>query len=372
MADLSTISDLRLEVRLFLTEQIAAGVFEPHVASGGFGTSRQFSRALADRGWVGMAIPREYGGGGRPATERFAVSEELLAAGAPVAAHWTADRQVAPMLIVYGTDEQKKFFLPPIARAELIFAIGMSEPESGSDLASIRTRARRTDGGWMLSGQKIWTSMADEADYAVVLCRTGDDEDRHRGMSQLIVDMRSDGIDVRRIVTMAGDAEFCEIFFDDCFVPDSRVVGEPGSGWLQVTTELGYERGGPDRYLSTFPLLEEYVVSSGKCGDRHVRVAVGELVAHLIGLRALATRVVAATESSRGFEVEAAVVKDAGTAFEQEVVSALRAADCDGGMERGRLDELFVEATLAAPHFTIRGGTTEILRGIIARNLTAR
>src|SRR5258708_4604230 len=150
--------------------------------------SPEFSRALASRGWLGMSIPEEYGGHGHTAVERFVVIEELLAAGAPINAHWIADRQTAPALLAYGTEKQRRRFLPSIARGDCYFSIGLSEPDAGSDLAAVRTTAKAVDGGWLLNGTKIWTSGAHLNHFFVVLCRTRPlGEDRHQGLSTLIV-----------------------------------------------------------------------------------------------------------------------------------------------------------------------------------------
>src|SRR6476620_5699183 len=177
--------ELQAEVRAFLASELPRGTFEPGL---GMGASRDpaFSKALAARGWVGMALPARYGGRDRTAVDRFVVVEELLRWGAPVGHHWVADRQTGPVINRFGTEEQKQRFLPAICRGELSFAIGMSEPEAGSDLAAVRTRATRVDGGWTVTGTKVWTSGAHASDWFIVLCRTGDDEDRHKGLSQLI------------------------------------------------------------------------------------------------------------------------------------------------------------------------------------------
>src|SRR5262249_42729213 len=155
---------------------------------------RAFSAKLAARGWLGMALPVRYGGHDRGAVDRFVVTEELLRWGAPVGHHWVADRQTGPVINRFGSEAQKQRFLPEICAGEVSFAIGMSEREAGSDLAAVRTRATRADGGWVVNGTKVWTSGAHESDWFVVLCRTGESEDdRHAGLSQLIVDLRSDG-----------------------------------------------------------------------------------------------------------------------------------------------------------------------------------
>jgi acyl-CoA dehydrogenase len=364
---------LRAEVRSFLAQGRANDDWAPTVDSWHTGFSRSFSRALAAIGWLCIALPKEVGGGGKSYSERFVVAEELLAAGAPVAAHWISERQIAPALFKLGTKEQQQRFLPGITRGELVFGLGMSEPDSGSDLASIRTRARRVDGGWLLSGQKIWTSLAAEADFLLVLCRTSQAEDRHSGMSQLIVGRSSPGVDVRPIATTTGNGHFCEVFFTDVEVPDECLLGTEGDGWRQIMSELAYERGGPERYLSTFPLFSALVSDLSRSADRSSLEVVGNLTAELSAFRSLAEQVCAAMDEGRPFARDAALLKDAGTKFEQRLVQEVRrcmradvALDNDNAGAR-----LFRQALLASPTFTLRGGTTEVLRGIIAKELYA-
>ncbi|MFS8630008.1 MAG: acyl-CoA dehydrogenase family protein, partial [Bacillales bacterium] len=157
----------RREVREFLEEEKRKGTFETKCDSWLNGASPEFSKNLGEKGWIGMTWPKKYGGGERNALDRYILIEELLAAGAPVAAHWFADRQSGPLLLRYGTEEQKQYFLPKIAKGEAYFAIGLSEPNSGSDLASLSIRAEKTDGGWILNGSKIWSSGAHIAHYMI-------------------------------------------------------------------------------------------------------------------------------------------------------------------------------------------------------------
>ncbi|WP_344418226.1 acyl-CoA dehydrogenase family protein [Pseudonocardia ailaonensis] len=358
---------LRTEVRAFLAEEIGRGGFVPLVDSWARGFSRDFSRRLAARGWVGMTVPQEYGGAGRSHVERFVVAEELLAAGAPVLAHWAAERQVAPMLLRIGTEEQKSRLLPGIVRGELSFGIGLSEPDSGSDLASVRTRATRVDGGWAITGQKVWTSAGDRVDHMFVLCRTGDSEDRHHGLSQLMVSTDAEGFRARPIVTMSGEAEFAEIFLDKVFVPDADVIGEIGRGWQQATQELGWERSGPDRYLSTFVLLARFLALEAPALDADR----GRLAARLSALRELSWQVAEKGQAGLDFGADAALAKDAGTTFEQESVEIVRRALGSDVRRHPELQRLLHAAQFASPTFTLRGGTNEILRTITARQLVA-
>jgi acyl-CoA dehydrogenase len=365
---------LREEVREFLAGELAAGRLVPRCDAWLSGWDPDFSRRLAGRGWVGMTIPAEYGGGGRSLPERHVVTVELLAAGAPVAAHWVADRQTAPSLLRFGGEAVKRRFLPAIGRGECYFAIGMSEPDSGSDLASVRTRAVPADGGWLVDGRKVWTSGAHRAHAFVVLCRTGESGgDRHAGLSQLIVPLDAPGVEVRPIRLLTGEEHFNEVILDRVFVPHDMVLGELGAGWHQVTSELAVERSGPERFMSTYPLLAALVERLRRTGQRGGELGgeLGELFAELLVLRRLSWSIACRMERGASPEVEAALVKDLGTAFERKVVEvARRLAPAEPDLTAADpYEKLLAEAVLHTPGFTLRGGTTEILRQIVARAL---
>ncbi len=220
---------LRGEVRAFLSEHAPLKTAAQSARSWS-GSNPEFSRKLGAQGWLGMTWPKKYGGHERSFAERYVVIEEMLVAGAPVGAHWVADRQSGPLLLRFGTEEQRQTFLPGIARGEIYFCIGMSEPNAGSDLASVRTRGRKVDGGWRINGQKIWTSNAQRAHYMIALIRTGEAETRHAGLSQFIIDMKNEGLTVKPIASLTGESHFNEVFFDDVFVADEMLVGREGDG----------------------------------------------------------------------------------------------------------------------------------------------
>ncbi|KZS72073.1 acyl-CoA dehydrogenase [Mycobacterium kansasii] len=369
VVDPSVTDALRAEVRAFLAEQLEAGAFTPSVDAWLTQWDEEFTAALAARGWLGMTVPVEYGGHGRSFVERFVVTEELLAAGAPVAAHWIADRQIVPSLLKYGTHEQKSHFLPRIVRGECFFGIGMSEPDSGSDLASVRTRAERVAGGWSLSGTKVWTSGAHRAHAFIVLARTApvDRADRHAGLSQFIVDLRAAGVEIRPIVSMNGDHHFNEVILDRAFVPDDMVFGEIGDGWQQVTSELSFERSGPERFLSTFVLLAS-VAENMALQRLSYDANLGRLVARVAGLHQMSAAVAGALQRHDPADVAAAVVKVLGTTAEGDIADfADRHAAGDS-----HYTDLVSRAIDQRPGFTLRGGTNEVLRGVIARGLGLR
>src|SRR5207302_10440092 len=251
---------LRAEVRDFLRKEFSGAAPVKRAKSWG-GFDREFSRRVGARGWIGMTWPKAYGGHERSFLERYVVMEEMLAAGAPVSAHWVADRQSGPLLLRFGTEEQRQRILPGIIKGELAFAIGMSEPDSGSDLASIRTRTVKTDGGYLVNGTKVWTSNAHLSDYLIALFRTQVVPDKkHEGLTQFLVDLgTTKGITIRPIMDLAGDHHFNEVNFTDAFVPDDARVGNEGDGWKEVTAERGVERSGADRYLSGIALVKELV-----------------------------------------------------------------------------------------------------------------
>ncbi|MGH3745205.1 MAG: acyl-CoA dehydrogenase family protein, partial [Mycobacteriales bacterium] len=359
---------LRADVRGFLAEELAAGAFTPRCDNWLAGWDEAFTGRLAARGWVGLTIPAEYGGQGRTAVERYVVTEELLAAGAPVAAHWVADRQIAPSLLRYGTEQQRRRYLPEIAAGRCFFGIGMSEPDSGSDLASVRTRATRVDGGWQLDGTKVWTSGAHRAHAFFVLARSAPlaDGGRHDGLSQFLVPLDSGGVEIRPIRLLTGEAHFNQVILDGVFVPDGMVLGEIGAGWSQVTSELAFERSGPERFLSTYPLLAMLADAVGRDGTD--RRALGGLLARLWALRQMSLGVAAVLAAGGDADLAAAQVKELGTRFEGEVIEVARLL-LDVEPDPGSSDEvarMLAQATLHAPGFTIRGGTNEVLRGVIA------
>lgn len=365
---------LRAEVRAFLAEELKN--VPAHVGAASWsGFDAGFSRKMGARGWIGMTWPKQYGGHERTSLERYVVLEEMLAAGAPVAAHWIADRQSGPLLLRFGTEEQRRAILPKIAAGELYCCIGMSEPDVGSDLAAVRTRAEPVADGFRINGTKLWTTNGHRAHYMLLFCRTSTDSaDRHGGTSQFLVDLKRPGISIRPIADLTGNRHFNEVVFEDVIVPASALVGKLGNGWQQVVSELAYERSGPERFLSSFVLLKELVRVLGADPSDHATIAVGRLVAHLVVLRQLSRGVAWLLQNGRNPALEAAIVKDLGALVEQEIPDIVRAVvEIEPDAERTReLARTLNYTVLAAPSFSLRGGTREILRGIIARGLGLR
>lgn len=365
---------LRSEVRRFLDDALVelSAVDKAHTWTG---YDADFSRKLADQGWIGMTWPRAYGGHERSPVERYVVLEELLAAGAPVAAHWIADRQSGPQILRFGSEEARRHYIPAIARGEMFFCIGMSEPNSGSDLASIKTSAKRTNGGWLINGAKLWTTIVQHAHAMIALVRTSkSDGDRHAGLSQFIIDLDSPGVTRRGVTDHNGEEHFGEVFLDNVFVPDDRLLGAEGEGWAQVNAELALERSGPERYLSSYQLFESYF--------RHVKASptdtdldvVGETAAEMWTLRQMSLSVAGKLATHQPANLEATIVKDLGACFEQGLPHRIQSSMAYD--HRSGTDYEFVSVMnyllKASPSFSLRGGTREILRGIISRGIGLR
>lgn len=367
---------MRTEVRAFLSE--ATQAMPAHIRArswGGYNTA--FSRQLGAKGWIGVTLPKAYGGGGRSAFTRYVLVEEFLNFGAPVGAHWIADRQSAPLILKYGTEAQKQFYIPKVCRGEAFFCIGMSEPNSGSDLASVKTRAVPSDKGWLLNGQKIWTTNAHHCQYMIALVRTsGTAEDRHKGLSQVIVDLSLSGVTVRPIEDLSGDSHFCEVFFDNVQLGSDALIGAEGQGWEQVTAELAFERSGPERLFSSIVLFDQWLqyVRTPQGKTEAAQRLAGKVLTQLAPLRAMSVAVQQKLVQGESPIVEAALVKELGTTLEQ-MIPATIAEDLFARETEEVPVELLMTLkyiTEASPSFSLRGGTRDILRGMIARGLGLR
>lgn len=364
---------LRREVRSFLQES-SANWTPAQRAQSWDGFDLEFSRQMGARGWIGMTWPKCYGGCERSVLERYVVLEEMLFAGAPVSFHWIAERQSGPLLLRFGIERQRLDILPGIARGELCFCIGLSEPDAGSDVASIRTRAREVDGGWRVTGTKLWTTNAHRAHYMIGLFRTaGEPADRHAGLSQFLVDLSLPGITVRPIRDLTGGEHFNEVIFDDALLPKEALIGRKGEGWSQAMAELAIERSGPERFLSSIQALVELIRGLGTEASEEAAALVGRLTAQLVTLRKMSLSIAGMLEANCDPALEAAVVKDLGGTFEQSLPEAVQAfLGVDLGSDGSDLQKVMTHLTRMAPAFSLRGGTREILRGIIARGLGLR
>jgi alkylation response protein AidB-like acyl-CoA dehydrogenase len=362
---------LQADVRSYLDDRLAPGTFPLGLGMAG-DVDPEFSRDLGARGWIGMALPTEYGGGGRTAVERQIVVEELLTRGAPVGYHWTADRQSGLNILHNGTEKQRRELLPGIARGELSFAIGMSEPDAGSDLASVRSRAVMRDDAWRVDGTKIWTSGASTATHLLCLFRTS--EGRHDGLTQFIVPRDTPGMTISPIPFIDGTRHFCEVAFDDVELPDSARLGGVGAGWGQNTSELALERGGVDRWMSMMPLLEHWARSEGVRDSVPAQIDLGRILARLWAYRGMSLSIARLVDSGQFPVVEAALVKEMATQFEQESLTLVRRhyGRTPSLTSADPWEVLLAQAILVGPSWTLRGGTTEILRSVISKGLMKR
>lgn len=362
----------RSRVREFLSSEVST---EARVEDGWIsGYSREFSRKLGEQGWIGLTWPKQYGGQEKSYLDRLILTEELLRAGAPVAAHWLGDRQVGPALLAYGSEEQKREILPRVCRGEVVFCLGMSEPGSGSDLASLSTRAEETGDRYVLNGQKIWTSFAHVADYAYLVARTDPDAPKHRGISEFLVDMQTPGVDVRPLVDATGEHHFNEVFFDNVEVPKTSLIGEKNRGWYQIASQLDYERSGIERLLSNYPLFQDavrYAREHGLTTDPRVRDTLSRLHIDLEVGRSMVYKVAWLLTQGSVPNYEAAMAKCFCTEVEQRIASAVSELLGDYAVllpesSHARLAGRAAREYVYAPAYTIQGGTSNILRNIIA------
>ncbi|MBL08642.1 MAG: acyl-CoA dehydrogenase [Rhodobiaceae bacterium] len=363
---------LRSEVRAFLETNLD-NVPQEIKAETWSGADPEFSKKVGKKGWIGLSWPKEHGGAGRSAMERYVVLEEMLVAGAPVGSHWVADRQSGPLIIRYGTPEQQEKLLPGILKGETSFCIGMSEPDSGSDLAALRTKADKKGDVYVVNGTKLWTSGAHRSHYMIALFRTSKEEDRHGGLTQFIVDLSLPGITIRPIIDLTGGHHFNEVIFEDAEVPVSMLIGKEGGGWNQVTAELALERSGPERYLSCYLLLKELIREFSDRNDNEGVTEIGRQLSHLATLRQMSVSVAGMLNDGENPALEASVVKDLGTVFEQQLPNiAHRLMRVEPDSKGTDFQRYLAILTQTSPSFSLRGGTREILRGIIARGLGLR
>ncbi len=368
----------RQEVRDFLEEEIRLGTFTPSVDVWMTGNSPEFSRKVAQKGWIGLALPKEYGGQGRSNVDRLILTEEMLRYGAPTACHWFADRQVGRSILAHGTEEQKKEFIPKIVRGEVFFAVGMSEPEAGSDLASLQTKAVEDGDYYVLNGQKVWTT-GQFRNYIYLVARTDPEAPKHRGISEFIADLSLPGITVRPLVVITGEAEFNEVFFDDVRVPKNCLIGEKNRGFYQIIEQLDYERSGIERLMGNYPLFEALVQFtketklSGKPLSQEplIRNKLAQLQIEFEVGRLLVYRVAMVMDGGRAPNWESAMSKAYTTEFEKRLAnSATEILGPYGQLVDGSkycpIRGLAVRSYLGSKGYSLQGGTTEILKNILA------
>jgi alkylation response protein AidB-like acyl-CoA dehydrogenase len=339
----------------------AAAKFEMPEDSWLIGNDRSFSRELAERGWIGMTWPVEHGGQGRTALERFMVVEGLISTGAPIASSWFADRQIGPTLLQFGTDEQRTRWLPGIVDGSAQWSIGMSEPDAGSDVASIRTRAARDGDRWIVNGQKIWTSGAADADWIYLIARTDPDAAPHQGLSEFVVAMDSPGITIKPITDATGNRHFCEVFLEDVEVPHAHLVGEANGSFRQVMRQMEHERGGIDRLVSNRALYDLVRERLGTITDPLLR----QQFARAESIYTIARNMVLREVVGQAPPGWSAITKTLATEFETEVANLCGRALGAETMLWNRVSRNICYA----PAYTMMGGTTQVLRNIVGERV---
>ncbi len=362
----------RAQIREFLAQEVPPEAsFEDGWITG---YSPEFSRKLGARGWIGLTWPKQYGGQGKSYLDRLVLTEELLRAGAPVAAHWLGDRQVGPALLAYGSEEQKAEILPRVTKGEIVFCLGMSEPGAGSDLASLRTKAVEEGDHFSITGQKIWTSFAHVADYAYLVARTDPNVPKHKGISEFLIDMKLPGVTVRPLVDLTGEHHFNEVFLDNVRVPKRWLIGEKNRGWYQIASQLDYERSGIERLLSNYPLFQDtvkYARETGLAKDPLVRNQLAQMQIELDMGRFMVYKVAWMLSKGGVPNYEAAMAKCFCTEVEQRIAQTVSGLLGDYGVLLpgslgARLAGRAAREYLYAPAYTIQGGTSNVLRNIMA------
>ena len=337
----------------------------------GFEWRREWQRTLHSGGWAAVSWPKEYGGRGATLVEQAIFGEELARAHLPLPVNELGILMGGPTLMVHGTPEQKERFLPPILSADEIWCQGFSEPGAGSDFAALQTRAEKVDGGFAITGQKVWTSQAHHAKWCMLVARTNPDVPKHKGLTYFLLDMEQDAVDVRPLRQITGSAEFNELFFEGAFVPDVNVVGAVDDGWTVAITTLMNERAGLGlrRTVEIVTTLDELTAEArerGRLGDPWVLDRIGELYARAEVLRLTAYRGLTTQMRNGAPGPEGSLPKwmwsDAGQRTSELAAEIF-------GAEALRSDSDWAFRVLRSRGASIAGGTTEILKNIIAERV---
>lgn len=360
-------AELRAWLSANLTDELVAARRHPG-RDDVFETLRTWNRTMADAGWAAVSWPREYGGRGATVLEQLVYTEETTRARAPLPLNVIGMNNIAPAIMQYGTEAQKTTLLPRMMRADDIWCQGMSEPEAGSDLAALRTRAVRDGDDFVVNGQKIWTSLGHRADWCQLYVRTDPEAPKHKGISCLIVDMKLPGIEVRPLVTLNGDTDFAEVFFHDARVPADALLGPLNAGWQVATTTLSHERAGAARLYAEMQVrLEELVVdfaAADALTDPVTLRRLGEIAVRIKYLEVLCQRSISATLHGGDALGSASLAKTVWGQIGQDL--AALAFDVLGtGGAKGR----WVDYRLTSRSLTIAGGTTQINKNITAQRV---
>jgi len=364
----------RQEVRHFLEEEIKKGYWEPACDAWIQGFDPEFSKRVAQRGWIGLTWPKEYGGQGLSYIDRLILTEEMLRYGAPAACHWFADRQIGGSIVTYGTDEQKRELLPKIIAGEAYIGLGMSETEAGCDLASLQTRAIEDGDNYIINGQKTWTSGGSFVNYFYLLARTDPEAPKHRGISEFIIPADLPGINRIPMIDITGTEAWNDVFFDGVRVPKKCLIGEKNRGFLQALQQLDYERSGMERLMGNYPLFDAIVqfTKENKLSQEPViRDKLAQLRIEFEVGRLLIYRVALVMDEGRAPNREAAMSKAYSTAFEQRLAKAAMEILGPYGQllsdsKLAPIRGLAVHSYLASKGYSLQAGTSEILKNVLA------
>ena len=371
--------EFRQEVRNFLKEELRQGAFEPSCDAWIQGFSPEFTRKVAQKGWIGLSWPKEYGGQGRSHVERFILYEEMLRYGAPAACHWFADRQVGSSILNYGTEEQKRELLPKILKGEAFIGLGMSEPEAGSDLASLQTRAVEEGDEYVINGQKMWTSCGGFMNYIYLVARTDPEAPKHKGISEFVFETNLPGISITPTIDITRSEAWTEVFFDNVRIPGGSLIGEKNRGFYQILHQLDYERSGLERLMGNYPLFDAMIQFTKETKRNGKPLSQDTLIRHKLAQlqiefevgRLLTYRVALVIDGGHPPTVEAAMAKPYSTFFEQHLASL--AMDILGLYGQLVAESKWAPVLGMAPHsylgskgYSLQAGTTEILRNILA------
>jgi 3-oxocholest-4-en-26-oyl-CoA dehydrogenase alpha subunit len=369
----------RQEIRSFLEDEIREGAFRPMCEGWIQGFSWDFTKKVAAKGWLGITWPKEYGGLGKSHVDRLILTEEMLRYGAPAACHWFAERQIGRAIYVYGTGEQKQEILPKILKGEACIGLGMSEPDAGSDLASLKTQAVEDGDYYIINGQKVWTSCARYMTHIYLVARTDPYAPKQQGISEFIIDCKAPGITVRPTIDITGSEAWGEVFFDNVRVHKKCLIGEKNRGFYQILNQLDYERSGMERLMGNYPLFDAIIKFSKEtirngtpiCEAPMIRSRLVQLQVEFEVGRMLLYRVVQVMEKGKAPNVEAAIAKPFCTTWEQHLAGI--ATDILGLYGQLWKESQYAPMMGMAPYsflaskgYSLQAGSNEILKGIVA------
>ncbi len=371
--------EFRQEVRGFLEEELRQGSFKPSCDAWIQGYSPEFTKKVAQRGWIGLTWPKEFGGQGRSNIDRLVLTEEMLRYGAPAACHWIAERQIGRAIIAFGTEEQKRELLPKILRGEAYVGLGMSEPEAGSDLASLQTRAVEDGDDYIINGQKMWTSCARLMNYIYLVARTDPEAPKHRGISEFVIDASLPGITIKPTIDITGTEAWGEVFYDGVRVSKKYLIGQKNRGFYQILNQLDYERAGLERLMGNYPLFDAIIQFTKETKRKGKPLSQDILIRHKLAQlqiefeigRLLTYRVAMVMDEGRAPNWEAAMAKAYCTDFEQCLAdTATKILGLYGQLvtesKWAPILGMAPDSYLGSKGYSLQGGTSEVLRNIVA------